>query len=88
MSTREPTPACHLAWYLPHVSGVISQGAPVRYLLVPVELEKYQATRRFKIISHAGRPQGELETFLSRVATLRPPGTPEGIASAQEKPWR
>jgi len=79
-----PPPEYHLAWYLPHVSGVISQGAPVRYLLVPVALEKYQATHKFQVISQTGRPQGELETFVSRVASLRPPATPEGAASPQE----
>jgi len=77
------TPAYHLAWYLPHVAGV-SQGATVRYLLVPVALEKFQATRTFQVIGHNGRVQGEVETFPSKVITLRTPGTPKGVPSAQE----
>ncbi|HBL29747.1 MAG TPA: hypothetical protein DD490_23165, partial [Acidobacteria bacterium] len=76
--------AFHLAWYLPHIAGVVGGGARVRYLLVPVVLEKFQATRIFESIQHDGRRAGKVETFLSKVVTLRSPEAPEGTVAAEE----
>ncbi|HBL26166.1 MAG TPA: hypothetical protein DD490_04950 [Acidobacteria bacterium] len=77
----------HLAWYEPHIEGIVSGGAWVRYLLVPVALpKKFRATRTLQVISHTGRPLVVLEdVFAVRVVMLRPPGTPEGEESPEEQ---
>jgi hypothetical protein len=78
--------AFHLAWYLPHITGVVDGVDRVRYLLVPVAPEKFRATRTLQVISHNGRPLGKQEdVFASRVVMLRPPGTPEGEVAPEEQ---
>ncbi|HBL29249.1 MAG TPA: hypothetical protein DD490_20655 [Acidobacteria bacterium] len=83
VETRGPF---HLAWYQPHIEGMVMGGARVRYLLVPVVLGKFRATRTLQVINHIGRPMGVVEdVFAFRVVTLRLPGTPEGAVSAEEQ---
>ncbi|HBL26554.1 MAG TPA: hypothetical protein DD490_06945 [Acidobacteria bacterium] len=49
-----PGGACHLAWYLPHIAGVVGGGARVRYLAVPVVLEKFTKGTRMTLVRAGG----------------------------------
>jgi len=78
--------AFHLAWHTKYIATSIKPGNKVFYLLIPCEAPSNRTLfLKTAVVSDSGFPVNSIDAFVSQVACLRSPDTPDGILDPDEQ---